>query len=107
MSFTNYCDDGFVIDDLKNQVRKTDGERLMIIWIPDQAPPAGLSSRVLKSIEYYKADFPKLVQACGAEISMIQDFSTQIYLKPNKQIAVEAHIVDDRGRAYICSVYDF
>ena len=107
VSFNNYVDDGFVIDDLRQLVREANGERVSIVWLPVQAQSPSLTPRILKSIEYYKADLPRFVLASGSEISSIREFRSEIFLKPNKQIAVEGYLVDHRGRVYITPVYDF
>ena len=101
----NYVDGGYVIDDLKELARAADGERVSIQWVPDGRQKNALTQRVLKSIANYKAHFPRLVQDSGAELSAVQEFRTDIYLKPSKQIAVEAYLKDDRGREYVTPVY--
>jgi len=100
----NYVDDGYVIDDLRQLARKANGERISIHWIPESNHQAPLPQRVLKSITHYKAWLPDLVSSSGASVGMIREFRTDIFLKPNKQIAVEAYLVDDRGKEYICNV---
>ena len=100
----NYVDDGYVIDDLRQLARQANGERVSIHWIPDSKGQARLPQRVLKSIANYKAWLPDLVQQSGANIEAIREFRTDIFLKPNKHIAVEAHLVDDRGKEHVCNV---
>ena len=100
----NYVDDGYVIDDLRQLARQANGERVSIHWIPDSKSQAPLPPRVLKSIASYKAWLPDHVQRSGANIEAIREFRTDIFLKPNKQIAVEAHLVDDRGKEHVCNV---
>lgn len=104
VSFMNYVDDAHVIDDLRQLARKAGGERISIHWLPDQTPQAHLTPRVLKSIANYKARLPEHVRACGASIEAIREFRTDIYLKPGKQLAVEAYLLDDRGREHVCNV---
>ena len=104
VSFNNYVDDGFVIDDLRQLARTANGERIRIHWIPDSKPQEILTKRILKSITFYKAALPNHIQHLGTDIQSIREFRTEIFLKPNKQIAVEAYLLDDRGREYICSV---
>jgi hypothetical protein len=104
VSYMNYLDGGYVIDDLRQLAREANGERISIHWIPDSTTQAPLPQRVLKSIANYKACFPDHVQRSGASIDAIREFRTDIFLKPNKQIAVEAHLVDDRGKEYVCDV---
>ncbi len=104
VSFMNYVEDGYVIDDLRQLARQANGERISIHWIPDSKAQARLPQRVLKSIANYKAWLPDLVQRSGANIEAIREFRTDIFLKPNKQIAVEAHLIDDRGKEHVCNV---
>jgi hypothetical protein len=104
VSYMNYVDDGYVIDDLLQLARKANGERIIIHWIPDSASQQVLTPRVLKSIAYRKEWLPKHIQNSGASIDVIREFRTDIFLKPNKQIAVQAYLVDDRGKEYVCDV---
>src|SRR5215218_2704826 len=104
VSFTNYVDDGYVIDDLRQLARQANGERVSIHWIPDSAGQPPLPDRVLKSIAGYKATLPDHVRRSGASVEAIREFRTDIFLKPNKQIAVEAHLIDDRGKEHVCRV---
>lgn len=104
VSFMNYVDDGYVIDDLLQLARKANGERISIHWLPDSQRQSPLPQRVLKSIANYKARLPELVHSSGGSIEAIREFRTDIFLKPNKQIAVEAHLLDDRGKEHVCNV---
>jgi len=102
VSYMNYFDDGHVIDDLLPVIRETG--RLSICWIPDTQPPEGLTPRTLKSIAHYKSWLPRHVASAGAEFEAIREFRTEVFLKPNKQIAVEAHLIDDRGKEHVANV---
>lgn len=104
VSFMNYVDDGYVIDDLRQLARRANGERISIHWIPDSERQGPLPQRVLKSIAHYKARLPDLVSSSGASVEAIREFRTDIFLKPGKQIAVEAYLLDDRGKEHVCSV---
>jgi len=104
VSYTNYVDDGYVIDDLRQLARKANGERISIYWIPESKVQKSLPQRVLKSIANYKAWLPKHFQNSGADLKAVREFQTDIFLKANKQIAVEARLLDDRGKEHICSV---
>jgi hypothetical protein len=95
------------MDDLRQLARRANGERVRIVWLPEQSSNESLSPRILKSVEYYKADLERFVHSSGAEIAAIREFRTEVYLLPNKQIAVEGCLVDDRGRVYVSPVYDF
>ncbi len=98
--FMNYVDDGYVIDDLRQLARKANGARLIIPWIPDSKAQTDLPQRFLKSIEDYKVQLSKHFQESGANIETVREFRTEIFLKSNKKIAVEAYLVDDRGKEY-------
>jgi hypothetical protein len=104
VSYMNYVDDGYVIDDLLQVARDAHGERVTIQWIPDSAPPSSLPPRVLKSIAQRKTWLPSHVANSGADIAAIREFRTDVFLKPNHQVAVEAHLVDDRGKEHIANV---
>ena len=100
----NYVDDGYVIDDLRQLAREANGERISIHWIPDSIPKKSFPRRVLKSIANYKSSLPRHFKASGADLEVVREFQTDIFLKSNKQIAVEARLLDDRGKEYICNV---
>ncbi|HZH31657.1 MAG TPA: hypothetical protein VEY11_12915 [Pyrinomonadaceae bacterium] len=100
----NYVDDGHVIDDLRQLARQANGERISIYWIPESMHQVHLTERVLKSIANYKAWLPNLVSSSGANVEAIREFRTDIFLKPGKQLAVEAYLLDDRGKEHVCNV---
>lgn len=104
VSSMNYVDDGHVIDDLIRIARNANGERISIFWIPDSKVQKWLPERVLKSIENYKARLPSFVKNSGADPEVVREFQTDIFLRPNKRIAVEARLLDDRGKEYVCRV---
>jgi hypothetical protein len=100
----NYVDDGYVIDDLLQLARKANGARISIQWLPDSASQQVLTPRILKSIAYHKEWLPKHIHNSGVRVDMIREFRTDIFLKPNKQVAVEAYLLDDRGKEHTCNV---
>ena len=100
----NYFDDGYVIDDLRHLARQANGERISIQWIPDSELQARLPQRVLKSIANYKARLPAHIQNSGAHIEVIREFRTDIFIKANRQIAVESYLLDDRGKEHVRGV---
>ncbi len=107
VSFTNYVDDGVVMDDLHQLVRTVEGHRISIDWVPGSNQHPSLTPRVLESIKWYKQALLRMVHSTGALTTSIKEFKTEIYLKENKQIAVKGVLVDDRGRVYEATVYDF
>lgn len=104
VGYTNYFDDGHVVDDLLHLARKADGERISIQWIPESPVDAHWPPRVIKSIGHYKEWLPAHIENSGARLEVIREFRTDIFLKPNKQVAVEAHLTDDRGKKHISKV---
>lgn len=104
VSYMNYVDGGHVVDDLLQLARKANGERVTIQWIPDSTPDKQLPLRVQKSIRNYREWLPRHVENAGGNLETIREFRTDIFLKRNHQIAVEAHLVDDRGKKYVCDV---
>ena len=105
VGYTNYVDDGFVIDDIREIVREKG--RLTINWVGDSEPDPNLTPRIIKSLNAYRQSLLRMVHSSGAVMSSIKEFRTEIYLKPNHQIAVDAILTDDRGRTYVTPVYDF
>jgi len=105
VSYMNYFDDDYVIEDLLRIVRNAESGRVSICWLPDSQPPAGLTPRILKSIAHYKAWLPSHIANAGADLAAIREFKPEIFLKPNKQIAVEAHLIDDRGKEHVANVF--
>jgi hypothetical protein len=102
VSYMNYVDDGYVIDDLLDVART--GKQISIQWLPDSRPDMTLPARVLTSIARRKAWLPSHVRTSGADINAIREFRTEIFLKPNHQVAVEAHLIDDRGKEHVANV---
>lgn len=107
VSYTNYVDDGFVIDDLRQLVRTVEGNRITIDWVPGIEQHPALTARTLESLKWYRQSLLRMVHNMGAVMRSIKEFRTEIYLRENKQIAVEGVLVDDRGRVYETPVYDF
>jgi hypothetical protein len=107
VSFNNYVDGDHVMEDLRKLARAADGKSISISWIPGHNDPKLLPERVLKSIAYYKAALPRHIRSSGIDIESIREFRTNIFLKPNKQIAVEAYLLDDRGTEHVSNIYDF
>ena len=58
VGYTNYFDDGHVVDDLLQLARKANGERISIQWIPESKVDCLWPPRVLESIEHYKKWLP-------------------------------------------------
>jgi hypothetical protein len=90
VGYTNYFDNGHVVDDLLELARKANGARISIQWIPEPPVEDRWPPRVRKSIRHYREWLPEHVQNSGGCLDVIREFRTDILLRPNKQIAVEA-----------------
>ena len=95
------------MEDLRKLAREANGTRITINWISGYNDPKLFPVRVLESIAIYKASLPGNIRAAGAHIKAIREFRTDIFLKPNKQIAVEAYLLDDKGTEHVSNIYDF
>lgn len=104
LSGTNYVDDGFVPDDILQLVREAEDHRVSIQWIPDSIPEKAFPARVAKSIALHKEWLPNQIERAGGSLESIREFRTDIFMKRNRQIVAEAHLIDDRGRKYVCKV---
>lgn len=107
VSFTNYVDDGYVIDDLRNIVRNRKDHRISIDWIPSTEIDPELTPRIQKSVQSYRHSLIRDIHNLGGLMSSVQAFRTEIYLFRNRQLAVQGILTDDRGRTYEVPVYDF
>lgn len=98
-------DNCVVIEDLKEVARRLSGERLVITWIPESRPSEyDFPQSVITSIEKYRKWLPDLAARHDVELGRISKLQTEIYRKPNHQLAVESVAVDDRGNEYRSSV---
>ncbi len=82
----NYVDDGYVIDDLREFVRKNENNRVSIIWIPDRQQPDELTPRILKSIAYWKVRLPDLVKASGSDILPSANLAPKFSSRPTNKL---------------------
>lgn len=101
----NYVDNGLVVDDLLQLARKANGERISIHWIPPVASEQFLTPRILKSIDSHREWLAKHFENSGTSIEAVREFRTDVFLKRNKQIAVQAYLVDDRGKEYTSDIF--
>lgn len=107
VSLMNYVDDGYVIDDLRELVRKNADHRITIDWIPGEQMSKEFNGRIREGIKAYRASLFRSIYQAGAVVSSIKEFRTDIYLQRTYQMAVEGVLVDDRGRKYTATVSDF
>jgi phosphoribosylglycinamide formyltransferase 1 len=107
VSFNNYIDEGYVIDDLRKIVRECTDHRITINWVPSNLIDQALTPRIEKSIQAYQNSLIRHIHQAGARLCSIREFRTDIFLLRNHQMAVNGVITDDRGRTYTVSVTDF
>lgn len=104
VSDMNVDDEGLLRPELWQLARKARSKRISIHWLPASRQQMRLPARVLGSIARYKARLPQHCHDAGASIESILEFRTDIFLQKNGQIAIEAHLLDDRGVEHACSV---
>ena len=104
LSGMNYVDNGYVVEDLRKLVRESDGQRVSIQWIPDSLQERAFPRRVAKSIKLYKEWLPQHIEQAGGSSESIRELRTDIFVNSKRRIAAEAHLIDDRGKEYVCKV---
>jgi hypothetical protein len=105
VSFTNYFDDGYVIDDLREAARKPHEGPISINWIPETLPNKELlSERVLNSISHFRSWLPEHAKNHEVELEHVREFRLEIYRLSSHQLRIDAVIVDDRSHEHRQSV---
>ncbi len=101
VSLMNYVDDDYVINDLCKMARKSKGNRIQIQWLPSRFIISWkYSLRVRKAIVSYQKYLNTHLENHGVVKGMIDEMRTDIYLRNNHQVWVEAYLRDSRGREY-------
>lgn len=108
-SLMNYFDDGYVLDHLVEAAHETRKTKLEVdLRGKTAAPPELLTVPVKKSVDYYCAGFPELVQRSGSDLSMIGSATLTVDIHLGEQplprsrtrVDCTTTIVDDRGKVY-------
>lgn len=95
LSLMNYIDDGYVIDDLNDIVKK--GYDIEIDWLDKTFKPINESTkRINTSIDYYKADLKRHLLAQQINLESIQELKLLWPAKGRKYMWAK----DDRGKEY-------
>ena len=100
VSFTNYVDGGYVIDDLRKAARKTP---ISISWLPvlKVSPSHELvSNRVIESITHFQSWLPQHAEHHEIELEHIRELRLEMYLLPSYQLRCDAVLVDDRNKEH-------
>jgi hypothetical protein len=95
------------MDDLRVLARAADGAPVQIRWLPEGSPSPALTSRVLASLGGYRDWLPRLMASHAVPPEAVAELRTDVYVRPDKQVVVEAYARDDRGREYVQRVSYF
>jgi hypothetical protein len=101
LSFTNYTEDGYIIDLLRPAVWEAPGRTLSIEWLDD--PPvvsSPVSAAIDRSIASYRASFPEHLEKHGIPITALRSFQTVLWVGPRLGLLARADAVDDRGKRH-------
>ena len=105
VSYENYIDGEYVIEELRKVARELNGEVLSIYWVPDNGPiNIKLSKRALASLRSYREWLPKLADQHEVDLCTIIELRTDIFKKSNQQLEVLARLRDDQGKEYEQSI---
>ena len=95
VSFTNYVDKGFVIDDL-NAIHNQ-GRDIEIDWLTKMFEPAALATnRIKKSIDFFHKDLERFLRAQSVDVTKLT--ALRFHWPAWKARYMEA--TDDRGKRY-------
>jgi hypothetical protein len=101
VSYMNYVDEGYVIDDLRKLVFDSSEKRISIQWLPKKAYRfPKLSRRVRKSIRHYQAWLPKHIEKHRLSKEIISEMRTDLFVNKRYGLSVESYLRDDRGKEY-------
>lgn len=105
VSLMNYVDDGYVIDDLRELARKAEGERVSIVWLPKKSYTwFKLTRRIRKSIPHHREWLRSHMSNHEIDESSIKELRTDVFMAKNRQIHIEAYVLDDRGKEQFINV---
>ncbi len=105
LSYENYVDGEYVVEDLKRLAREANGETVAIHWVPETLPnPDKFTKRTKTSISYYRAWLPKHANSHGVELEHIREFRTELFMKSSHQMCAQAYVLDDRGKEHVSEV---
>jgi hypothetical protein len=105
VSYENYIDGEYVIEELRKVARELNGEVLSIYWIPDNGPiNIKLPKRALASLRSYREWLPKLADQHEVDLFSITELRTDIFKKSNQQLEVLARLRDNQGKEYEQSI---
>ena len=102
LSYMNYVDDGYVVDDLIENARSKKPEEKMIVqFIPhDSKKDLVFNERIKKSMGYYREPFPKHCASHEVDLEAIKLLQVQIVKNPSHQTLAYFFTVDDNGKKY-------
>jgi hypothetical protein len=98
LSFTNFVDNGYVIDDLLEAARKFP---VSIAWLPElKVSPSRdlLSDRVHHSIAHFQSWLPQHARNHDVNLENVRELRLEIFKLPSYQLRCDSVIIDDRGK---------
>lgn len=102
LSYMNYVDDGYVVDDLLKYARsKKPDDKMIVQFIPhDPKKDSVFNERIRKSMSYYREHFPKHCISHKIDLGAIKLLQIQMVKNPSHQILGYVFTVDDNGKEY-------
>ena len=101
VSYMNYFDSGYVIDDVRKAVRFPHKGPLLIHWIPELKSNVEFEEqRVYKSIVHYRNELPAHAARHEVDLEKIKEFRIEVYRLSSHQIRIDSFLIDDHGKEY-------
>lgn len=101
VSWNNYVDDGYVIEDLRRLARERKGEEVVVTWIPVRWEEAFRHTlRIRTSVSHYRKDLPAHLARHRVAIEAIAEMRTEVFLAKNFRMYVRSYVLDDRGKEH-------
>jgi hypothetical protein len=105
LSYENYLDNGYIVDDFRELARQAEGQRVGIHWLPEGSPlPDNCTRRLTRAVAAYQDWLRKHAENHDVDLNHIKEFKTEMYMLPSHQLSAEYYVLDDRGREYVGTV---
>jgi hypothetical protein len=101
VSLTNFVDDQYVIDVLRDVAWQAPDRSLSIDWLPDPPIPSSPVPPIIqKSLTYFREWLPKHLQHHAIPIDALRSFRTIFAYTSRLGLAVRVEVLDDRGKLH-------
>src|SRR5687767_7075406 len=105
VSFTNYVDDHYVIDLLREVAWEAPNRSLSMEWLPPvPVPSSPVPPIVQKSIGHFREWLPKHLQHHSIPIVALRSFQTFFAYTSRLGLRVRFEVLDDRGKLHTRTV---